>query len=394
MTKIANQAITKISTVMISAGEASGDLHGAGLVKELRKMQPGIVVRGMGSSQLREAGCDIVVDCADIAVMGIWEVLISYRKIKRALNRMIAALRESPPDLLILVDYQEFNWRLAEKAKSLGIRVLFYIGPQIWAWRPGRISSMGKKIDHMAVLFPFEEKFYRSAAIPCTFVGHPLVDEAKPTKTRAHCMQSHGLSANKKIIGLLPGSRNSEITRILPTLLKSAALLNKQRGDVEFILPIAPTIGDDAIDSRLKKFPSLTIHTVRDQSCNVIQVCDAIITASGTATLEIALMGIPNVVVYRVAPLSYWILKRIVTIDHVGLVNIVAERPVVKEYIQGNARPEIIVGEVQRLLNDTQYRTEMIDNLHSVKAKMGAGGGSRKVAELALTLLNLRTVAR
>ena len=374
-------------TVVISAGEASGDLHAANLVRELRRMQPDVAVRGMGSDRLREAGCEIIVDCADIAVMGIWEVLINYAKIKRALKRMIAALQASPPDLLILVDYQEFNWRLAAKAKALGIRVLFYISPQVWAWRPGRVKSIAKKTDHMAVLFPFEEKFYRNANVPCTFVGHPLVDEARATQSRAESMRSYHLSGDKKIIGLLPGSRNSEVSRILPILLESAALLNRQRQDVEYILPVATTIADGEIYPLLEQFPSLVVRAVRDHSCNVMQVCDAIVTASGTATLEIALMGIPNVIVYRVAPLSYWILTRMLIIEHIGLVNIVAEKSVVKEYMQGDAKPEVIVNEVQKLLDDKAYRQQMVHNLQQVKARLGKEGGSRNVAELALNML-------
>jgi len=375
-------------TIIISAGEASGDLHAANLIKALHKIDPSINVKGMGSDKLREAGVELLVDCADIAVVGIVEVLANYRLIKRALNKMADAIRNSPPDLLILVDYQEFNFRLAKIAKQQGVKVLFYISPQVWAWRPHRVHKIGKLIDMMAVLFPFEEKFYRNANVPVSFVGHPLVDEARPDKTRAECLTAYNIDADKKIIGLFPGSRKGEIKRVLPILLESAWLLKQKHPDAQFILPVASTLNIDYIEPFLASHSHLNIRVVKDRPYNVMQVCHAIMAASGTATLEIALLGIPNAIVYRIAPLSYFILKRMITIDNIGLVNIVAEKNIVREFVQHDAVPKKIAAEIDRLLCDDEYRNIMIHELAKVREKLGKQGGSDNVAQLAYDMLS------
>jgi len=374
-------------TIMISAGEASGDLHASNLVKALHKIDSNIHVKGMGSEKLREAGTDILIDCSDIAVVGIVEVLMNYRKIMKVLNKLRDELRNNPPDLLILVDYQEFNLKLAETAKELGIKVLFYISPQVWAWRPHRVHKIGQLIDMMAVLFPFEEKFYKKANVPVRFVGNPLVDEAKATKTKQQAIDEYQLNTNNKIVGLFPGSRRGEIKRVLPVLLEAAVLLKQKHPELQFILPIASTLDKSDFSARLEKYNSLNIKLVKDNTYDVMQVCDAIITASGTATLEIALMGIPNAITYKIAPLSYFILKRMVTIDNIGLVNIVAEENIVKEFLQHEAKAEAIAKEIDRILTDEEYRNNMIEKLNQVKAKLGKKGGSDNIAQLAYEML-------
>jgi lipid-A-disaccharide synthase len=373
---------------MISAGEASGDLHAANLVKALHRIDPSIRVTGMGSNKLREVGAELLVDCADIAVVGLVEVLANYRLIKRALNKLAGAIRTNPPDLLILVDYQEFNFRLAKIAKQQGVKVLFYISPQVWAWRPHRVHKIGKLIDMMAVLFPFEEKFYRNANVPVSFVGHPLVDEARPDKTRAECLAAYQLDAGQKVIGLFPGSRKGEIKRVLPILLESAALLKQKHPEAAFILPVASTLSIEHIEAYLSGHVHLNIRVVKDRPYNVMQVCDAIMAASGTATLEIALLGIPNTIVYRIAPLSYFILKRMITIDSIGLVNIVAEKKIVQEFVQQQAEPEKIAAEIDRILCDDAYRANMIGELAKVREKLGKEGGSDNIAQLAYSMLS------
>jgi len=377
----------RIKRIMISAGEASGDLHAANLVKALRAITPAIEVTGMGGDKLREAGAVLQVDCADMAVVGIVEVLANLRSIMRNLNKLRDELKHNPPDLLILVDYQEFNFKLAKAAKQCGVKVLFYISPQVWAWRPYRVHKIGKLIDMMAVLFPFEEKFYKKANVPVRFVGNPLVDEAKPSQSKAETLQRHQLDASKKVIGLFPGSRKNEIKRILPTQLKAAELLQQKHPELQFILPIASTIDDGDIRPHLDEHKTLNIRAVKDHVYNVMQACDAIITASGTATLEIALMGIPNVITYEISPISYFILKRLVTIENIGLVNIVAEKSIVKEFIQYEATPENIAGEIDHLLTDDQYRNTMIAELNQVRARLGKEGGSNNIAQLAYEML-------
>jgi len=380
--------MSKTKTIMISAGEASGDLHAANLVKALHKIDDNIQIRGMGGEKLRQAGVDVLIDCSDIAVVGIVEVLVNYRKIIRVLNQLRDELRNNPPDLLILVDYQEFNFKLAQTAKECGVKVLFYIGPQVWAWRPHRVHKIAARVDMMAVLFPFEEKFYKEANVPVQFVGNPLVDEARPSKSKTEAMQTYELDNNNKTIGLFPGSRRGEIKRVLPIQLETAALLKQKHTDLQFILPVASTLEKSEFDIYMKEYEALNIKLVKDNPYDVIQVCDAIITASGTATLEIALMGIPNAITYRISPISYFILKRMVTIDNIGLANIVTEKSIVKEFIQGDAQPQNICNEIDRILCDDVYRNNMIKELNSVREKLGKEGGSNNVAQLAFDMLN------
>ncbi|MCW8955744.1 MAG: lipid-A-disaccharide synthase [Gammaproteobacteria bacterium] len=374
-------------SIMISAGEASGDLHAANLIKALRDIEPDIQVRGLGGEKLKQAGADPLIDCSDIAVVGIVEVLAKYRTIMGVLNQLRDDVKASPPDLLILVDYQEFNFKLAEAAKSVGVKVLFYISPQIWAWRPHRVHKIGKIIDMMAVLFPFEEKFYRQANVPVRFVGNPLVDEARPRKSKDEAINQYELDSTKPIIGLFPGSRKGEIKRILPIQLRAAELLKQHYPDIQFILPIASSLQDSDIAPYCKGYDDLAIHRVKDLPYDAMQVCDAIIAASGTATLEIALMGIPSVITYRISPISYFILKRLVTIDHIGLVNIVAEKAIVKELIQNDAKADKIADEISKILDDDAYRKQMISELNQVRAKLGKQGGSKNVAQLAYEML-------
>jgi len=373
---------------MISAGEASGDMHAANFVKALHARDKNIEFYGMGSAQLRDAGAELLIDCHDIAVVGIVEVLVNYNKIMKALNTLRNSLRDNPPDLLVLVDYQEFNFKLAASAKELGIKVLFYISPQVWAWRQHRVHKIGKLIDMMAVILPFEEKFYKDANVPVRFVGNPLVDKAKPNKDKQICFEEYNLENNKTVIGIFPGSRRGEIKRVLPLQLAAAEILLKDKPNLQFILPIASTLNKEQFTTCLNKYSHLNIKLVKDLSYNVMQCCDAIITASGTATLEIALMGIPNCITYKIAALSYLILRPIVKIKHIGLVNIIANKDIVKEFLQFEAKPQAIASEINLILDDKSYRENMIKELKGVREKLGKSGGADNMAELILEMLS------
>ena len=373
--------------IMISAGEASGDMHAASFVRALHQLDPSIEIYGMGSSQLEQAGADLLIDCADIAVVGLVEVLVNYRRILKALNTLRDALRKNPPDLLVLVDYQEFNFKLAETAHQLGIKVLFYISPQVWAWRQHRVHKIGKIIDMMAVILPFEEKFYLDANVPVRFVGNPLVDKVKPDKSREDCFREYELDAGRRVIGLFPGSRRSEIKRILPLQLAAAEQLISRKPGLQFIIPVARSLNKDIFIPYLSRYERLNIVLTDDLSYNVMQCCDSIIAASGTATLEIGLMGIPNCITYKVASLSYFILKQLVKIPYLGLVNIISEKQVVREFIQFDTRAEDIADEIIRTLDDEDYRNIMIDELKKVREKLGKTGGSENMAQLILEML-------
>lgn len=376
-----------VKNIMISAGEASGDFHAANLVKALHQLDPTIRVNGMGSDKMQEAGVDLLYDCRDIAVMGIIEVLAKWGTIMGALDILKASLAKNPPDLLILVDYQEFNMKLAKAAKKLGIKVMFYIGPQVWAWRSHRVKKIGRHIDMMAVLFPFEEEFYRKADVPVRFVGNPLVDEVKTSMSKDQAYDFFKLDKTLKTVGLFPGSRKSEICRLIETLLESARIVHHQYPQSQFIIPLTKSFNMDNIQPILDAYEDLPIQIVHSHIHDVMNCCDAIVTASGTVTLETALMTTPMVIVYKMSGLSYGIMKRLITIDHIGLPNILAGKEIVKEMLQQYANEDNISTEILKMLTDQQYHQQVVSELEKVRDKLGSSGGSERVAKLAYELI-------
>jgi lipid-A-disaccharide synthase len=374
--------------IMIVAGEASGDLHGANLVKEAKRLDPSLSFFGIGGPRMREAGVETLVDSSQMAVVGLIEVITHFNVISRAYLALKKILSADPPDLLILIDYPDFNLRIAKLAKRAGVRVLYYISPQVWAWRVGRVKKIGRVVDRMAVVFPFEVPFYEKEQVPVTFVGHPLVDIVHPSLSRTDAEALFGLDPSRKTVGLFPGSRKHEVKRMLPVILKSAQILKERIPDLQFILPIASSIsGTDVAD--LIRSSSLEIKVVENMGYDVMQVCDAVITVSGTVTLEIALMTVPMVIIYRVSPLTYEIGIRLVKVDHFGICNIVAGERVVMELLQHEAEPERIANEIARILADPVYADAIRSKLAKVREKLGSGGGSARVARLALDMIPL-----
>jgi lipid-A-disaccharide synthase len=378
--------MSKSKTVFIVAGEASGDLHAANLSKELLKLDNTIQLEGMGGKKMREAGVNVLFDASKLAVVGIVEVLSKYRMIKGVLNQIEEHIKTTPPDLLILVDYQEFNQKLAAYAKTLGIKVLFYIGPQVWAWRPKRVYKMARIVDQMAVIFPFEVELYEKANVPVRYTGHPLVDEINPDKTTQQAREVLSL-ADQTTVGLFPGSRLGEIERLLPILIDTAHMLRQTKPDLQFVLPIASTLNKNDFAEYEKALNNINVTIVEDNTHDVIQACDCIIVASGTATLEIGLMNKPMVILHKLAPLSYFILSRLVHLTHIGLVNIVPGKEVIKEFIQHDATPEKLTQETLRILDDKNYNKVMRDELARLRELLGTGGGSKNVAALAYEML-------
>tara|TARA_B110000114_G_scaffold85450_1_gene90321 strand:- start:13902 stop:15047 length:1146 start_codon:yes stop_codon:yes gene_type:complete len=372
--------------IMILAGEVSGDAHAAEFVEEIKLIRPDIRLTGMGTTLMKKAGVDIFFDSASIAVVGIVEVLRHWGEIKKAMNLVKTALEDTQPDLLILVDYPEFNLKMARYAKSLGIKVLFYISPQVWAWRPKRIHKIGRSIDHMAVLFKFEQALYEKANIPVSFVGHPLVDKVKTNIDSNQARLSLELDQDDIVVGLFPGSRKSEIHRLLPLMLKTAKLMLERNPKVKFILPVASTLDYDLIQQQCNQ-SGVNIKLTRDDIYDLIVCCNAIVSCSGTVTLEIALLNAPLCLVYKISWLSYQIMSRLITIPHIGLANIVADKLIVKELLQDDATPQKIATELFRLLEDQSYRSQIISDLSKVRTNLGAGGGAQKLAKLALSFV-------
>ena len=386
--------------VMLSAGEASGDQHAAALFRELRELIPGVRGIGMGGRAMREAGIELCFDSSGIGVIGLSEIVRHYGEIRSALELMRNTARERHPDLLICVDYKEFNFRLAKTAKACGIKVLFYVSPQVWAWRPGRVKSYGRIIDHMAVIFPFELPYYEAYGVPATYVGHPLAVKVKPTISRAEALSRYDLVDNRPdrdfsarvstapIIGLLPGSRANEIRRLLPVILESARVLAAEFGKARFLLFQAPSVPDEAIQAAIESIDSsIDLRIIRGQDYDALQCCDAVITVSGTATLEVALLGVPMVIVYRLSPLSYWLGRLLVKVPFIGLPNILAGKSVVREFIQDDANPSAIAGEVVRLLRDGVYADTIRAELRGIRRLLGQRDGSAELARLAARML-------
>ncbi|HFC53767.1 MAG TPA: lipid-A-disaccharide synthase [Gammaproteobacteria bacterium] len=392
--------------IMIVAGEASGDLHGGNLVAALLRMAPHATLFGIGGARMRAAGVDVRVDIAELAVMGLVEVLLHYPRLRGVLRRAEEMLRGERPDLLITVDFPGFNLRLAGSARKLGIRVLHYISPQVWAWREHRVKSIARRVDMMAVLFPFEVPFYERHGVPVRFVGHPLVDSVRPTMQRADARRHFGLESGRPVLGLLPGSRRSELRRLMPLLLESAALLQGRFPDLQLLLPLASSleIGDLApwlvplTEEEPLPYPlcraigreSLQIRVVERLGHDAMQSCDAAITASGTATLELALLGVPMVIVYRLSPLTHAVARRMVRIPYVGLANIVAGEKIVPELIQHHARPEAVASASARFLEDPELTHSTREKLAAVREGLGKPGGAENVARLALEVLDNR----
>lgn len=383
--------------VMLSAGEASGDQHAAALFRELKKLIPEVAGIGMGGGAMREAGIELCFDSSGIGVIGLAEIARHYKEIRGALKLMQRTACERKPDLLICVDYKEFNFRLARAAKVCGIKVLFYVSPQVWAWRPGRVKSYGRIIDHMAVIFPFELPYYEAYQVPATYVGHPLAGKVKTTLSKGEALKKYGLSGDSAhpqasgkstpIIGLLPGSRANEIKRLMPVILASARRLSVEFTGARFLLFQAASVADEDITLQLAGVADLDLRVIQGQDYDALQCCDAVITVSGTATLEIALLGIPMAIVYRLAPVSYWLGRLLVKVPFIGLPNILAGKSVVREFIQHEATPTNVAGEITRILREPDYAQKQHQALLAIRDKLGERNGSVELARLAAQML-------
>jgi lipid-A-disaccharide synthase len=372
--------------ILLSAGEASGDQHAASLFLELKKLIPEARAIGMGGAKMREAGVDVRYDSTGIAVIGAVEVIRHYGAIRRALNLMKTLLREEKPDLLVCVDYKEFNFRLARAAKAAGVKVLFYVSPQVWAWRPGRVKKYGAAVDRMAVIFPFEVPFYEAQGIPVTYVGHPLADKVEPGVSKEEALREFGLEGAGPVIGLLPGSRANEIERLLPAILEAVDILARRFPDARFALNRASSVTEAMLAPWLADHPA-PIRVIGGRNYDVLQCCDAVIVSSGTATLEVALAGVPMAILYKVAPITYWLGRLLIRIPFIGLPNILAGRSVVREFIQGEANGVALAEEIIRILEDGAYAERIKNDLREIKALLGEGGGSARLARLASAML-------
>jgi lipid-A-disaccharide synthase len=372
--------------IMIVAGEDSGDIHGAALVRAIHRLNPGTRFFGMGGHRMREGGVEIIADASQMAVVGVTDVLLHLKLILQIMNRLESVIRERKPDLLILIDYPGFNLRLAKSAKKMGTVILYYISPKVWAWGKGRIATIRRYIDKMAVIFPFEESLYKNAGVNASFVGHPLLDIVKTKYQREEALDKFGLAKDKTTIALLPGSRRSEVDRLLPEMLKAAVLIRENRPGVQFVLPLADTISPESITPMTDANP-VKVHIIRNETYDALAVSDIAIVASGTATLETALLDVPMVIIYRVSALTYYLAKVAVRIEHLGLVNILAGKTVVPELLQKEATGEKIAAEILDMLTNRDRIDAMKTEYSQIKTMLGERGAADRAARLALGMV-------
>ncbi|MBP1742470.1 MAG: lipid-A-disaccharide synthase [Deltaproteobacteria bacterium] len=376
--------------VLIVAGEASADLHGSHLVTALKRLDPGLTFWGIGGLRLQEAGVRILFNSSDMAVVGLTEVVSRLATVTRAYLTLKTLLRKNRPVLLILMDYPDFNLRLACAAKQFRIPVLYYISPQVWAWRKGRVETIRRCVDRMAVILPFEKEFYRERGLHVEHVGHPLLEEI-PTDLDGEKVRTElGLHQASPVLALLPGSRKEEVTNLLPVMIKAAERIRSRHARLKCLLPRASTIPPELIDGLLEE-TSLDVQVIQGDVYRVLKACDLALVASGTATLEAAILETPMVIVYRVSSFSYWIGRMVISVPFIGLVNLVAGEEVVPELIQDDVTPERLAREAMDILDHDDRLREMARKLRALRETLGQGSASGRTARIALDMMEAST---
>jgi lipid-A-disaccharide synthase len=382
-----NSVHKKNKTIMIIAGEASGDMHGANLVREMLKINPALNFYGIGGNKLREEGVKLFANASAMAVVGLTEVISKFGTLFRIIRQVKKSLDEMKPELVILIDYPDFNLNfVAPAAKKRNIKIFYYISPQVWAWRKSRINKIKKLVDKMAVILPFEVDTYAAKGFAVDYVGHPLLDMVKLNYSKQESRKKFGLAENKITIGILPGSRLSEVRKLMPELLRAAEILAQKIPDVQFVLPLADTLEEKIITEIISRF-TVNVHIISDNTYDVISCADLALVASGTATLETALLGVPMVIVYKISLLSYVIGRLFVHVKNIGLVNIIAGKTIVPELIQGDASGKRIAEEAMAILTNEEKKQEMIKGLEAIRARLGEPGAAIRAAQIACDMI-------
>ena len=376
--------------IMLSVGEASGDLHGASVANALKLLQPDIELFGMGGKAMQAAGVDVVYDIAGLGVIGFVEVIKNLGKLFALRDSLAALMDKEQPDALVIIDYPEFNMRLAKIAKQKGIPVISYISPSAWAWRRGRARDVAGIVSKVAAIFPFEADVYREAGADVTFVGHPLVDIVQPALSKEEAYRFFAARSDQPLVLLMPGSRQQEIETLLPVMLAACELVVEKLPGCQFYLPVASTISREILQTMLAGY-SVPVTLTSEYTYDLMGLADAAIAASGTATLETSLMGAPTVILYRMAPLTYLLGKLLVKIPDIGLPNIVAGRRIVPELLQAAVTPDAIALETVRLIAEPAVRNQVLADLAEVKAKLGQTGAVKRVAEVILEVASRST---
>jgi lipid-A-disaccharide synthase len=371
--------------LLLSCGEASGDLYAGALVAALRRREPDIDVFGLGGERFKAAGGRLIADFHGLSVTGLTEALKVIPRSLATLRQLVRAAERERPQALIVIDYPDFNFRLMRRIKKLGVPVIYSISPQLWAWRAGRIKAMKLLVDRVLPIFPFEEAIYQRERMDVRFVGHPLIDLADATIDRETLLRKLNLDPSKPVLALLPGSRANEVERLAGVIARAIPAIAQQVTGVQFVVARAPNLNDGLFDPF--GISGVTLRIAEGQADAVLNASDAVVTASGTATVQTALHGKPMVVVYQLSPLTYRLGKRLASVDTYAMVNLIAGERVVVELIQDACTPEAVAAEAVRLLGDGEYRKRMIASLQEVKRRLGGPGASDRAAQAILEII-------
>lgn len=369
--------------IMFSAGETSGDMHGANLAKALRKLVPEVELFGFGGPQMEDAGVKLCRNMLDYSVMGFWEVLVNLRKMFKLKEALVEEMKRQKPDILVLIDYPDFNWRLASEAKKLGIPVFSYIPPSAWAWRKGRAKNVAKIADKIVAIFPFELEVYKQAGADISFVGNPLLDNVKASMTKEVACEFFGINMQDDNILLLPGSRKQEIANLLEPMLEAAKIISKERARAKFFLPVAPGIDKVYLNDKIKQY-DLPVKLCEGNTYDLMNCCDFAIATSGTVTLEAALMNLPSIVLYKMSAITYRIAKIFVKIKYFSLPNILVNEAILPELLQDEVNGENIARYARAWYKEQPTAEQTKLDLVKVKEKLGESGVAEKTAKLIL----------
>jgi lipid-A-disaccharide synthase len=372
---------------MIVTGEVSGDIYGGMLAAEMRKLDPGIELNGVGSEKMEEAGVSLFLDSNQISVMGFWEAVARLRKLRGILHSLKDRIKRERPDLLILIDYPGMNLRLARFAHSIGIKVMYYVSPQIWAWGRNRVKAIRDNVDKMVVILPFETEIYEAEGVDVSYVGHPLIDIVNPEVDLDTFRSGLGLEPGRRLVSLLPGSRSQEIKNHTGPLVETARLLEKRFPSTDFVLVTLPAFVD-LLRAEAEAAGGAHLRIATGHRYASLKYSDLALTCSGTATLEAALLETPMIVIYKLAFFSWALGKLIVKVPHVSLTNLVAGERLVPEFLQGAVNPVSLAEEAGNILEDDARRRHMVEELRRIRVKLGGGGASERAARLALTLIS------
>ncbi len=398
-----------MNTVFIISGESSGELYGSLLAKALKEKHPALCIMGVGGKRMKDAGVEIISNISD--AFGLVEAMSVYKKIKSSFQNSVNTLKKYKPEVIVLIDYPDFNMKLAKVAKELGVKILYYVSPQVWAWRKARIQKITKLVDKMAVILPFEEKIYKDEGLPCEFVGHPILEEIDTilqsinlaTESRVLANLSHnpelrkkmkihlGFNPNKSLLSLLPGSRPHELKRLLPLMVNLVSQLRKDidiqlERDYQICIPLAPNTDEEKYHPYLNALKNEGATIKKGETVKVLTASDLAVVASGTATLQAAFLGVPMVVVYKLSPVTFFLGKLIVKVKYISLVNILAGEEIVKELLQNDANPDQIIKELKKIIFDRNHKERIIRAYNLIREPFLGKKASDRVAEMVLEL--------